>query len=113
MFTYDLQVRQGEQFNKTISIVDENGKPISLRNCSAMAQIRPKAGSATLTAEMSASVNASQGKITLQLQGNRTANIETGTYEYDVCTINGSKVKYYIGGKFRVLPKVTDANVGN
>ena len=107
MYLYDFSVMKGETFNKVITLVDDDNKPINLAGCSAKAQVRPDPNSTALIAEMSTTVKAESGKIQFFLRANITALIPPGTYYYDVCTIKGTTVKYYIGGKFTVMPAVT------
>ncbi|MBP5781926.1 MAG: hypothetical protein J6W04_00120 [Bacteroidales bacterium] len=109
---YDMTVRQGETFSETIWLVDQDGKPISLANKTPRAQVRPTPKSNVLTANMTCTKRESNGQITFAIDASKTKTIPVGTYAYDVCTyedINEKRiVKYYIGGKFRVLPSVTD-----
>ena len=110
---YDMEVHRGETFLQEITLVDTDGNPIDLTGKAAKAQVRPSPQASVITANMSAGVIGSQGKISFRLDASQTKNIPVGTYAYDVCTyedISGVRyVKYYIGGKFKVLPSVTDA----
>ena len=113
MLIYDMEVRRGETFKEQLKLVDLDGKPIDLTGRTAKAQVRKNPGDATLIAEMSASHTNQKGAITIQLSALQTKAMAVGTYYYDVCsyqTTSGvTNVKFYIGGKFKVLPSVTQA----
>ena len=110
MLIYDMEVRRGETFKEQIKLVDLDGKSIDLTGRTAKAQVRKTPEDDTLISEMSCTHNNEGGKITISISSANTKNIPVGTYFYDVCTYTSSStpsVKYYIGGKFKVLPSVT------
>ena len=111
MLIYDMEVRQGETFKEQIKLVDLDGKAINLTGQTGKAQVRKNPGDTTLIDEMYVTHTGEKGTITFYLSAAHTKNIPVGTYFYDVCTyqtISGTNyVKYYIGGKFKVLPSVT------
>ena len=113
MQIYDMEVRRGETFKEQIKLVDLDGNAINLTGRTAKAQVRKNPGDSTLIAEMTATHTSDKGQITFSLTATQTKAMAVGQYFYDVCsyqTTNGvTNVKYYIGGKFKVLPSVTQA----
>lgn len=111
MLIYDMEVRQGETFKEQVKLIDLDGDPINLTGRTAKAQVRKNPNDSTLIAEMTCAHTSEKGSITFQLSSAQTADIPVGTYYYDVCSYQaasgGTNVKYYIGGKFKVLPSVT------
>ena len=112
MYHYDFSVRCNETFEQEVGLEDEDGKKIDLEGKSAAAQVRPEPGSQTLTAAMSCAVDKATGTITFRLTSAQTAAMEPGKYAYDLCLIeqvgNEEIRKYLMGGRFTVLPSVTD-----
>ena len=111
MYIYDFSVRQRETFEQEITLRDDSGELIDLSGKSAAGEVRPAPGSNTLTKRMSCSVDVPRATITFGLTSAQTADIAAGNYAYDVCMIEtvGSVQlrKYLIGGRFFVLPSVT------
>ena len=114
MLIYDMEVRQGETFKEQIKLVDLDGDPINLTGLVAKAQVRKNPGDTTLIKEMYAAHSGTKGVITILLSSYHTKQVPVGTYYYDVCTYTEGAstptVKYYIGGKFKVLPSVTQVD---
>ena len=113
MVIYDFDVHQGETFKEEIKLVDIDGNNIDLTGKTAKGQIRKKPKDPTLIANFATSLSVPKALITFELTATQTAAIPVGQYFYDICayeTISGvRRIKYYIGGKFVVLPSVTEA----
>ena len=111
MAKYNFSVRRRDTFEEELKI-DIDGQPYDMSGKTAAAQIRPKAGSETLTAQMTCSVNASTSTITFGLTSAQTAELTAGKYAYDLCiidTVNGEEWrKYLLGGDFYVIDSVTE-----
>ena len=107
MLYYDMSIHQGEGFDEMLLLVNNKGKAINLAGKEVKAQIRPEPGHATLIANITTQVFPEEGRINIKLTGTQTQNFAVGTYHYDVCSLDNGTIKYYIGGKFIVLPRVS------
>ena len=106
---YDLSVKQGETFNQVLIFKDPDGTVMDLTGFTGYCQVRPDPDSDDLTATMTVAITAADGKVVLSLSAATTAAIPTGSYAYDFAMkSSGNDVRYYIGGKFCVLPSVTE-----
>lgn len=112
MAHYDFSVRCRETFEQSAVLTDEDGAVLDLTGKSAKAQVRPEPGSSTLTAAMTCAVDTATAEVTFKLTAAQTAEITPGKYAYDLCLVedaDGEEIrKYIIGGRFDVLPSVTD-----
>ena len=106
MYHYDLSTRRGETFHEEV-IIKSGNEPLDLTGATAKSQIRPKAGSETLTQEIACSVDGSAGKVTMELTAEETMSIPAGKYQYDLLIQRGTEIRYYIGGSFTVEASVT------
>ncbi len=107
--TYDIVIDQGSDFSIQVAI-SEDGTAVPVATHTARAQLRPSPTSATKTADFVCTiVDASGGKINMQLSNSVTAGIASGKYYYDlelVNTNNGTVVRL-LQGVARVTPEVT------
>ena len=55
-----------------------------------------------------------EGYVSLWIPASATAGLEPGVYAYDFCleTEGSGEVRYYIGGRFNLLPSVTKLSEG-
>ena len=107
--TYDIVIDQGSDFSIQVA-KSEDGTAVPVATHTARAQLRPSPTSATKTADFVCTiVDASGGKINMQLSNSVTAGIASGKYYYDlelVNTNNGTVVRL-LQGVARVTPEVT------
>ena len=107
--TYDIVIDQGSDFSIQIAI-SEDGTAIPIATHTARAQLRPSPTSSTKTADFTCTViDASGGKINMQLSNSVTAAIASGKYYYDLELVNtsNSTVTSLLQGVARVTPEVT------
>ena len=108
MEIYDLKVHQGETFNQTL-IFKKNGVPVDLTGYIAYSQVRPEPGSTELICTMTVTITAEEGKAVMTIPKETTKDLQPGCYAYDLCMDDPDGVRtYYLGGKFAVLPSVTE-----
>lgn len=109
MERYDLKVFQGETFLQELVFRNSAGEIIDLTGYTGFSQVRPNPESDELICAMECLVDGPQGKATLLIESMITGGIAPGCYAYDFAmrSPNGF-VRYYIGGKFSVLPAVTE-----
>lgn len=103
----DFHCLRGATFSRRLIFRSAEQQVIDLSGSTAACQIRPEAGSQTLTAALSCLVDGSSGTLTLSLSAAQTAMILPGTYVYDLCLMKDGIVTYYIGGRFVIHPSVT------
>lgn len=104
--THDLKCYRGQTWTQDIYL-KSHGEAIDLTGAEVKAQIRPADNSTTLTAEMTCTAFAGEGKITLALDAETTSALNNGIFEYDVRVTQDDVVTYYIAGKFVVKGRVT------
>jgi hypothetical protein len=93
MSKVNLIVDKGATYSNTIVLVDDNGDDLVVNTHTANAGFKANPWSNTYTAFTVALAN---GSLTLSLTANATANLEPGTYFYDV------KMTYPSGAKTRL-----------
>ena len=107
--TYDIVIDQGSDFSIQVAI-SEDGTAVPVATHTARAQLRPSPTSATKTADFVCTiVDASGGKINMQLTNSVTAGIASGKYYYDLELVNTNNgtVTRLLQGVARVTPEVT------
>lgn len=106
---YDLGVRRGETFRQALVFKDSDGNVIDLSGCTGYSQVRPDVDSADLICSMTVTVDGPTGTVTLSVAADVTKQIPAGVYVYDFAMKNPSNaVRFYLGGKFAVIPAVTE-----
>lgn len=102
----NLLIDQGTTFSSIINLTDEEGNPINLSNYTGAAQMRKhysSSNSVSFAVELTAN-----GRVTLSLSANQTANIVAGRYVYDVeVTDNLGTISRIVEGIVTVTPNVT------
>lgn len=102
----NLLIDQGTTFSSIINLTDEEGSPINLSNYTGAAQMRKhysSSNSVSFAVELTAN-----GRVTLSLSANQTANIVAGRYVYDVeVTDNLGTISRIVEGIVTVTPNVT------
>jgi hypothetical protein len=107
----NLYLEQGTTFSITVNIDDVYGDTFDLSGFSANSQIRKSYYSANATATFVTTIDGVNGRITLDLSAEQTANISAGRYVYDtiISANNGvnTTVTRILEGIIDVSPRVT------
>lgn len=108
MEMHDLKIHRCETFQRTIRL-KKNDQPLDLTGYTAKCQVRDCPDGTELICDMEVSIAATEGKISLKISSEITKNFQSGTYAWDlkVNDPDGNST-YYLGGKFIVLPSVTE-----
>lgn len=101
-----LQIDQNADFKRVITIKDSTGDPQNLVSSTVNTAMRRSYTSLTYTSIPTTITNASQGELTIAMNGSETANISAGRYVYDVLVV------YPDGSKQRLLEGVVVVNPG-
>ena len=108
---YDLNVKRGETFRQVLLFKEADGSARDLTGCEGFCQVRPEPESEVLIASMGVAIEGTEGRVTLSLSSEITSELETGVYAYDLALLEtDGRLRYYVGGKFTVLPSVTKVN---
>ena len=108
MERYDLSVHRGATFHKIMRI-KRNGEPLDLTGYAAKCQVRMHPDGGELLAEVSTEIVPLAGRVDLLIPSSVTSGFESGIYVWDIrLTSPDSIAEYYVGGKFSVLPSVTE-----
>ena len=102
----DLNCYKGQTYQQNLYFKNSDGSPYDLTEKTFTAQIRRRENIGALIAEMNCTVM-NDGRLSLELTADETAEIDPGTYYWDLKTVEGIKVTYYIRGKFVVEGRVT------
>ena len=107
---HTLNCYKGQTFSQGIYFKSQTtGDPIPLDGITAKAQIRPTENSTCLIAEFTATVFPEDGKVSLELDAEDTANLTPGVNLWDLkLTDEAGNVAYYICGKFIVEGRITE-----
>lgn len=102
----NLFIDQGTDFYTTIEVEDENGVPIDLSSYTGRAQMRKHYTSSNYYSfEVNGDVN---GKITVWMGSETTANIAGGRYVWDLEMVSeDDKVSRIVEGIVTINPEVT------
>ena len=105
---YDIAIGRGETLRRIVKL-KKNGQYIDLTGYQAKSQVRETPDGGTLICEISTTIDTEENQIILTIADNVTAGIVPGVYAWDLrVTLDSDIVKYYVGGKFTVLPTVTE-----
>lgn len=106
----DLYCYKGQTYSQNIYFTYRATKTIKpLTGITAEAEVRPSPNSTTLTATLTCSVYANEGRINLAMDATTTAGLNPGTYAWDLKATNADQeVEYYLCGKFIVDGRVTE-----
>ena len=104
---HTLYCYKGQTYSQS-GYFKENGRPIDLTGLTARSQIRPLENDEELIAAFDVSIVGSEGKFTLRLSDEVTAEICPGKYFWDLrMEDQQGEVAYYVRGKFIVNGRVT------
>ena len=99
---YDIVIKRGEDFSQALILAD-----VDLDGASAASHVRKFAGAPELIQEVTCTVDAESGRVTMSLTREQTAAIPAGKYRYDLYLIIGGAKKYPVEGMFEVRESVT------
>lgn len=108
MQKYDLVCQKGATFRKVLRL-KQNGEPMDLTGWSAASQVREFPDGGPLLADMEISIVPEEGKMVLTIPAETTAGFAASMYAWDLKATDAEGiVRYYVGGKFGVVPSVTE-----
>lgn len=108
MEIYDIKLKRGATFHRTL-LFKRDGEAVDLTGYEAKCQVREAPDGGKLLAEVECIVSPSAGRVDLLIQASVSAGFESGIYAWDIrVTSPASVVAFYVGGKFIVLPSVTE-----
>ena len=111
MEKYDLRVHQGETLKQTLKFCNADGTVRDLTGFLGYSQVRPDPDSDELICSIDVQVNGESGTVVMTLSSESTKAIPAGCYAYDFAMKDPlGMIRYYLGGRFSVLPSVTDVN---
>lgn len=108
---YNLVCEQATTFNFQFQIKDDN-TPRDLTSFTATMTVRPFIGATTTTVVASTdngyiSIDGPNGRITVNIPSDVTAEFDDSRQAYDLIVENGATVTRILEGKFVVTPAVT------
>lgn len=105
---YDFKVMRGATFSVTLRF-RQDGQIIDLTGYTAKSQVRVSPDGGELVAEMDTAITPEEGTVRLSIADEVTAGIASGAYVWDMrMTDPAGETRYYLGGKFSVIPSVTE-----
>lgn len=108
---FNLSIEQGATFKKRFIWRDKNGRPFKLADWSAVMQIRPAIGSATVIYELSTAngtiLAGNNGVIELTIPSVDTESIAEGVYDLLMIAPDDVTEVRLIQGRVSVVPGVT------
>lgn len=108
MQKYDLMCQKGATFRKVLRL-KQDGAVMDLTGWSAASQVREFPDGGPLLASMDISIVPEEGKMVLTIPAETTAGFTVSLYAWDLkATDADGIVRYYVGGKFEVIPSVTE-----
>lgn len=105
--TVDINIDQGSDFSKVLTVVNDAGTPMNLTGYTAYSQFRRGYGSTTAYAFSATISNAALGQITLSFTGAASAAIKATRYVYDVEVSSISSKLRVFQGLVTISPEVT------
>lgn len=117
----NFKIYQGDDYNNTLTLFDDNDSPIDLEGKTAIMELRPRlreddkrypnastnAPVLRLDTENGGVVLGSQGQLTVNITAEQSYNISYGVYKYDLQVI-GDKTTTILYGDVRVIGEVSD-----
>jgi len=105
----ELTVDQGTSFENTLDLLNDDGTPYNLTNCSLTGQLRKSYYSSNATANLTINViTAANGNANITMNAATTTNITAGRYLYDIkLTDANNNVTRIVEGILTITPQVT------
>lgn len=107
--TFNITIDQGSDYALDF-VVKQNGIPVDLTGYAARADLRPRKGSDTLTAQFTcAVVTPASGLVKMSLANAVSSAVEAGIYYYDleIYTAGDAIVKRLLQGRVKLNPETT------
>ena len=105
---HDFSMHRGETFHKYLRI-KKNGGPVDLSGYAARCQVRESPDGGQLLCDVGCIFPGTAGHLELMIPAEVSASFPPGVYVWDLrVTSDRQEVRFYVGGKFRVLPSVTE-----
>jgi len=106
MTTQDIYIKQGADFQRTITLADANGQPLNVTGFSANAAMKIDTFS-TVANVYIFQTSLSNGQVTITMWANSTINIPPGEYQYDVLIWNNVTTIRVMEGMADVDPGIS------
>ena len=112
----DLTIQQGDDWSKTVPVVDASGNPVTITGYNAAMMVRPFAGSDVVILSLTSSpaagiaITATPGAVVLTITAAQSALLWAQPAVYDLELLDASvpaKVTRLLSGNFIILPAVT------
>ena len=108
MDKYDLICQKGADFRRVMRL-KKNGEYLDLTGWSGKSQVRVEPDGGEMVCEIAVTVDDSENKIILSIEEEITAALSVGCFAWDIKLTDADGItKYYVGGKFNVVPSVTE-----
>jgi len=108
MERHDLSMHRCASFHRILKF-KKKGVPVDLTGYTAKCQVRECPDGGKLLTEMTAVISPQSGRVDLFISAADSEKFESGAYAWDVRLSSPANiVEYYLGGKFMVLPSVTE-----
>ena len=102
-------LHQRETLRQILLFKDSQGQIMDLTGCTGYSQVREEPDDGALICTMGVTVSGEAGRVELTIPEETSAQIEPGAYAWDFAMMNAEgDVTYYVGGKFKLLPSVTE-----
>lgn len=102
-----LDIDQGSDYSMEIDLTNDDGTPMILTGGTLISQFR-KHSTSKIHFDFNASIiNATTGKILIELPGSVSSDIKPGTYVYDVKLIMGNAKFRPIEGILTINPEIS------
>lgn len=110
MDTYDLSIYQGQTFNLSIALKDNDGIPMNLSGQLISGYMKTKYSDSGVLTNLNATIsNAASGIVTLSIAASGTATLPVNYGFYDVELFNpiDDSVAKVLAGKALIYPEIT------
>lgn len=104
----NIFIDQGSDYSNIVTVTASNGQPLNLTGFTVASQMRKSFSSSTAYGFNASILNASLGRVRLQLSAEQSEAIPPGRYLYDVevTSSNGAKSRV-VEGIATVTPQIT------
>ena len=109
---YDIVWYQGDTFSLLLTWRDENQDLVDLTGYTARMQLRTSVDATTNSLELTTEngrivLGGALGEIQLTVDAETMADLDAGSYKYDLEMVQGATVRKLLAGKFKVVAEVT------
>ena len=108
MEVYDFYCQKGGTFRRKLRL-KKDGVPVDLTGWTGKSQVRTEPDGGELLCEIGVTIDTENSAVILTITAETTAGFAVGNYAWDIRLTNDEDVsRYYLGGKFVVVPSVTE-----